>query len=83
MKYAARKHNFGFDVDKLKVFFSIIILAGYVKCSSRKMYWESAKDTHNEAVANSITRNRFDEIMKYLYLYDPDTADAGDLLLSS
>ena len=79
-KYAKRKGDFGFDVsvDELKVFFSVMLLSGYVKCRSRRMYWEAAADTHNEAVSNAITRNRFDEIMKYIYVYDPDTAEPGD-----
>ena len=80
VKYANKKLNFTFDVtiDELKVFFSIILLSGYVKCRSRRMYWESAPDTHNEAVSNAMTRNRFDEIMKYIYCYDPDEADEAD-----
>ena len=42
------------------------------------MYWESSTDTHNEAISNAMTRNRFDEIIKYIYMYDPDSAEADD-----
>ena len=80
IRYANKKLNFTFNltIDELKVFFSIILLSGYVKSRSRKMYWESTPDTHNEAVSNAMTRNRFDEIMKYIYCYDPDEANEND-----
>ena len=59
IKYTSKKLNFTFDItiDELKVFFAIILLSGYVKCRSRKMYWESTPDTHNETVSNAMTRN--------------------------
>ena len=40
IKYPNKKLNFTFDVtiDELKVFFSIILLSGYVKCRSRRIY---------------------------------------------
>ena len=80
IQYATRKLDFNFDVsvDDLKVFFSIILLSGYVKCRSRRMYWESARDTHNQAVSDAMTRNRFEEIMKYIYFYDPNDIEQGD-----
>ena len=42
IRYANKKLNFTFNltIDELKVFFSIILLSGYVKSRSRKMYWE-------------------------------------------
>ena len=43
-----------------------------------RMYWESISDTHNEAISNAMTRNRFDEIIKYIYMYDPDSAETND-----
>ena len=80
IKYAQKKNNFSFSVcvDELKVFFSIVLLSRYVKCRSRRMYWEPSSDTHNEAISNAMTRNRFDEIIKYIYMYDPDSAEADD-----
>ena len=80
IKYTSKKLNFTFDItiDELKVFFAIILLSGYVKCRSRKMYWESTPDTHNETVSNAMTRNWFDEIMKYIYCYDPDDTNESD-----
>ena len=45
------------------------------------MYWESAPDTHNIAFSSAMSRNRFDEIMKFLYFYDKNDnsyASCGD-----
>ena len=39
------------------------------------MYWESTPDTHNEAVSNAMTTNRFGKIMKYIYCYEPEEAE--------
>ena len=49
-----------------------------MKCRNRGIYWESAPDTHNEAVSNAMTRNRFNEIMKYIYCYDSEEAEEVD-----
>ena len=39
------------------------------------MCWESTPDTHNEAVSNAMTTNRFGKIMKYIYCYEPEEAE--------
>ena len=68
IKYANKKLNFTFDITiyELKVFFSVILLSGYVKCRSQRIHWESTPGTHNEAVSNAMTRKRFYEIMKHI-----------------
>ena len=38
----------------------------------RRGYWSDSPDIHNSAVARAMTRNRFEKIMQYFYLYDPD-----------
>ena len=53
-------------------------MSGYVKCRSMRMYWEESSDTHNVAVSSAMTRNRFQEIMKYIYMYDPDNMEKED-----
>ena len=80
IKYANKKLNFTFDITiyELKVFFSVILLSGYVKCRSQRIHWESTPGTHNEAVSNAMTRKRFYEIMKHIYYYDPKEAEEGD-----
>ena len=47
-------------------FDAIILVSGYGPAPRRKMYWFHDEDVHNEAIAASITRNRFCEMMKYL-----------------
>ena len=77
IKHANKKLDFTFDVtiDELKVFFSIILLRRYVEFRSQRIYRESTPNTHNEAVSNTMSRNRFVEIMKYIYCYDPEEAE--------
>ena len=47
IKYANKKLNFAFDatIDELKVFFSSILLSGYVRCQIQKIYCESTPGT--------------------------------------
>ena len=80
LQYTKEKLNLTFDVaiDELKIFFSIVLQSGYVKCQSWKMYWESTSGTHNEGVWNAMSRNRFYQITKYIYCYDREEADGGD-----
>ena len=84
-KYAAEKNNqhFSISINELKVFFSIILLSGYVKCRNRRMYWESSPDTHNIAVSSAMSRNRFDEIMKFIYFYKNDSSYAHHVWTSA
>ena len=42
------------------------------------MYWSHDEDVHNEAIAASMTRNRFCEMMKYLHVSDNANHQADD-----
>ena len=44
----------------------------------RPKFWEYSADVHNDAVSSMISRNRFDEIMKYLHLADNTSLDANN-----
>lgn len=42
------------------------------------MYWELAEDVHNNAVAKAMSRNRFDDLMKYLHFCENSKIDKND-----
>jgi hypothetical protein len=60
------------------VFFAILLISGYDILPRRSMYWETSSDCHNEAIANAMSRNRFDDIMRFLHLCDNSNIDTKD-----
>ena len=58
--------------DEIKCFIGILILSGYNQLPSKRNYWESTSDTHNELVYNSIRRNRFELILRFLHCANND-----------
>ena len=71
-RYARQKGNHSFQVstNQLRIFFAILLTSGVVLLPRRKMYWKNIPDVHNRAIASSMTKNRFAEIMQYLHLTD-------------
>ena len=45
------------------------------------MYWEQAPNVFNYAVLDILTRNRFEEILRYLHLADNPKLIQGDKLV--
>ena len=54
----------------MRAFVAILFVSGYSPAPRRKMYWSHDEDVHNEAIAASMARNRFCEMMKYLHVSD-------------
>ena len=80
-QYARQKdYSFHIDVPDLKLFIAILITSGAAPLPSRRLYWENFPDVHNKAIAGSMTRNRFEEILQYLHLANNDTLAADDKL---
>lgn len=44
----------------------------------RSMYWEPKDDALNLAVSKTMSRNRFDQLMKYLHLANNEALGQGD-----
>lgn len=65
---------------EMKCFIAILILSGYNDLPSKRMYWEQSLDTRNELVYNSMRRNRFEQILRFLHLTSNDNMDPGDKL---
>jgi len=61
------------------VFISILIVSGYnVLPAKRCFYWQSATDVCNELIYQSMRRDRFIQIIRFMHFADntqPDTSD--------
>ena len=55
-------------LEELKLFIGIILYMGVVKMSSKRNYW--AADTRQQVVADTLSRNRFEEILRILHFSD-------------
>lgn len=77
--YASRKNKSGnINLQELKSFFGILLLSGYVELPRRRMYWENSRDTHNEVVANALSRDRFEFILSNLHCCDNENLPTSD-----
>lgn len=79
-KYAIEKgaNTFFLEPHKLKLFLTVLIISGYVPVPRRRMYWEYSDDVVNSAISSSMSRNEFEEILRYLHLADNGKLDASD-----
>ncbi|XP_031350462.1 piggyBac transposable element-derived protein 3-like [Photinus pyralis] len=64
--------------DELKVFFGILLVSGYNINPRRRMYWEEADDVQNISISNSMRRNRFDTLMRYIHFNNNLNIDQTD-----
>ena len=73
--YAADKasHQFHVTKEEMRAFLALLLLSGYVSLPRRRMYWEKLPDVNNEAVASTMSRHRFEEILRFLHLADKIT----------
>ena len=80
VRYAQSKesHSYKLELHNLNAFIAILVISGYVDLPRRPMFWECSADVHKDAVSSLISRNRFDEIMKYLHLVDNTSLDPND-----
>ena len=77
--YATFKGDSSFIVDRneMKVFVAIRIISDIVPVSSRHLFWKTSKITCNEAIYNSMKRNKFDKITQYLHFPDNTTLNTS------
>lgn len=78
--YARWTGNHTFQVDKqtMEVFFALLLMSGYNVLSRRRMYWEQQPDVHCEAASAEMSRNRFEEILKYFHTADNSKLPKND-----
>lgn len=80
MKYASQHnmHKFNITPEELKVFIGILLYSGYHSLPRERMYWQIDEDTHLPFISNNMSRNRFQEIKRYLHLADNSRLDLSD-----
>lgn len=70
-RYASQKNKTQtVTLSEIKCFLGILILSGYIPLARRRMFWEKNSDCHNDLVAESISRDKFEYIMSNLHLVD-------------
>ena len=71
-------HNFKTSASEVKLFLGILLLSGYNNLPRKHLYWEQQSDVFNEAVSSAISRNRFDQLFRFLHLCDNDVPGEND-----
>jgi DNA excision repair protein ERCC-6 len=72
------KVSFQTSSSEMRVFMAILFTSGYAPLPRRRMYWESSDDVHNTAISNSMTRNRFEELMMCVHVADNAVLSPND-----
>jgi hypothetical protein len=62
----------------IKIFIGILLLTGYHKLPREKQLWSLDEDLHDPFVSNAMSRNRFQEIKRYINLADNNNLDKSD-----
>jgi hypothetical protein len=62
----------------LKIFIGILFLSGYHRLPRERLYWSLDEDVKVKLVSNAMSRNRFEEIKRYLHLADNTKLDKRD-----
>jgi hypothetical protein len=75
-----RKTIMFFFVSKTdtRVFLGVRLLSGYHKLPRERLYWGLDEDFHVPLVSESMSRNRFLDIKKYIHLTDNNNIDKAD-----
>lgn len=61
--------------NEIKTFIAILILSGYNPLPNKRLYWDNQDDTRNILVVNSMRRNRFEQILRFLHCKDNTQID--------
>ena len=78
--YAKQKNNHGFTLTKedLYRFVGIILFSGYHWLPQQRMYWSTDEDLYTPLVSNAMSRNRFEEIKRFLHCADNSNLNTAD-----
>ncbi|XP_055910479.1 piggyBac transposable element-derived protein 2-like [Eupeodes corollae] len=74
------KDSFSFNDEDLKFCIGILLFSGYHSEAREFMYWKQAADTHVPIIANRMSRNRFQEIKRFIHFADNNTLDMNDTM---
>ena len=64
--------------EEVKAYFGFMIVMGMNRLPEIRDYWSSDDKLHNNFIASRITRDRFEEISRYLHFTDNTTLPARD-----
>ncbi|XP_022814430.1 piggyBac transposable element-derived protein 3-like [Spodoptera litura] len=70
--------NFRLTIEEVKNFIGILLLSGYNNVSRYRLYWDQSIDTHHPGVASCMTRNRFDELLRFFHACDNSSLPPDD-----
>lgn len=66
------------SIEEMKCVIAILIVTGYNELPGRDFYWDSKKDMKNILGGDSMRRDRFRQILKYLHCADNTQPVLGD-----
>ncbi|KAH9639529.1 hypothetical protein HF086_007735 [Spodoptera exigua] len=72
------KHAFRITTTDIKHFIAILLLSGYNSVSRYRMYWEQRVDCTFPTVAALMSRNRFEDLLRYFHVADNNNLDPSD-----
>lgn len=80
VKYSQQEnvHNFSLDSKDLHRFVGILFLTGYHSLPLIQHYWSNDPDKGLSIVRQSMTRNRFQQIKRFLHFCDNQNIDKND-----
>ena len=64
------------DAEEIQAYFGFMILMGINKLPEIRDYWSTNKHLHYAPIADRISRDRFEEITRYLHFVDNDILPA-------
>ena len=79
-RYARQQndHTFRVSHDEMLSFIGIHLFSGYHILPRQRMYWEKSDDVHVSLVSNTMTRDRFEKIKKFLHMADNNHINMTD-----
>ena len=66
------------DLDEIKAYLGFMIVMGINKLPEIRDYWAMDDKLHNTFIASRITRDRFEQISRYLHFIDNTTLPLRD-----
>lgn len=67
-----KQSSLDLTLDELKCFLGILIIMGFHRLPSIRMYWSSDPNFHVERISNLMTVKRFLKILRFLHVNDPN-----------
>ncbi|KAB0803734.1 hypothetical protein PPYR_00704 [Photinus pyralis] len=70
--------NPNISAEEIKCFIGILILTGYNHLPGKRYYWDMGSDMRNNLVYNSMRRDRFLQICRFIHCADNNLPDMSD-----